>query len=109
RCGDGAADPGSPRDIGRPGTLETQRKEQESGLVCCRFGLTRMQQQMLDSPVLRFSRVQLVFADALDLMHPVKLTDSLSGRSKPAEHIAFEVILVNLAAGIGTVEELLAL
>src|SRR5690348_10315379 len=67
------------------------------------------ERNLLHAPVLRFAGIQLGLARAVDLVHPVELADLLAERSEPADHLAFEIGLVDLAAGIGAVDELLAL
>src|SRR5262245_14804906 len=69
----------------------------------------RLQDQVLHPPVLCFTGIQLVLADAFHFMYPVKLADLLPGFSEPAQHVAFKIVLVDLSAGIGAEEELLAL
>src|SRR5215471_1377398 len=68
-----------------------------------------MQREVLDSPVLCLSRIKLVLTHAFHFVHPVELADLLACRSKPPERLSFQIILVNFTAGVGAIEELLAL
>src|SRR4029077_10324192 len=69
----------------------------------------RLQCDVLDAPVLRFAHIHFVLARASQLMGPIELADFLAGRSKPALHVAFEINLIDLSAGVCAVEELLSL
>src|SRR4051812_42512336 len=68
-----------------------------------------MHRDVLDSPVLRFTGIQFVFADAVHLVNPIELSDFLTRCAEPAEHMALEIFLIDLAAGIRTIEKLLTL
>ena len=68
-----------------------------------------MQGELLDPPVLSFSGVDLILADAVHLVYPVELSDFLSHRAKPADHVPVEIVFVNLATGIRAVKKLLAI
>src|SRR5579862_4618555 len=68
-----------------------------------------MHDDVLNAPVLSFADVQLVLAHAVDLVSPVELSLLFPGSSEPAEHFPVEIILVDLTARVGAVEELLPL
>src|SRR5262249_37310730 len=71
--------------------------------------LAGTKRNVLYAPILGFSRIQLILANAVHLVRPVELADLLPRRSEPSQHVSFEIVLVNLAAGIGAIQELLTL